>query len=421
MSLFLSGFLFLQAQTPPKGLGVGDKIPDALWTKTLQIVNQPQKTMTLEEDKDKLILLDFWGTWCSSCLLNFPKMEALEQKYKDHLKVIAVTYQQREEVEKFFRTDHGRKYNKVLSIIEDEYFRELFPHYGVPYIVWLKNGKVLNMTDAAQVSEETVSEIIKGDKSSLQTVIRVGRERPLMLSENFDLERDAQLLAYNFFAKGRIRAAIYGSYFRRENGVVYGRQITNATLMDIYKTVVREILTAKGQVFTVKQVVNQVKTPLDIDFPPEESRENDLKWYSIETIVPVSEAESLYENMLSLVNNNSDYWATIEYRPARCLVLKRTSRKDKIAAKGQETREDFFKPPFQYRNVGLGALISILNSNNKITDLPVLNETGYEGKVDMDFSEQHDLKTLRSDLARYDLALKEVTRTLPFLVITDKR
>ena len=152
-------------------------------------MNYSGKTLSLKEDKDKLILLDFWNTWCSGCLLNFPKMETLEKQFKGKLKVLAVSNQDRVTLEKFFSGKNGQRYKGVVSVTGDKILHQLFPHVGVPYIVWIKDGKVINTTDAEQVNENTVGEVLKGEASSLQTVIQIGREKPLMLSENFSLEK----------------------------------------------------------------------------------------------------------------------------------------------------------------------------------------------------------------------------------------
>jgi hypothetical protein len=67
-NIFCRGFMSLAftlvaaatsfAQTKP--LKIGENLPENVWSTPLQLVNHPQKTITLNQDKDKLILLDFW-------------------------------------------------------------------------------------------------------------------------------------------------------------------------------------------------------------------------------------------------------------------------------------------------------------------------------------------------------------------------
>ena len=42
-------------------------------------------------DKDKLILIDFWATWCGPCIASFPHLEELQEKYKDDLQILAIS------------------------------------------------------------------------------------------------------------------------------------------------------------------------------------------------------------------------------------------------------------------------------------------------------------------------------------------
>ena len=40
------------------------------------------KEVRLSDFKDKIVVIDFWGTWCYPCLQAFPKLEALRKKYE---------------------------------------------------------------------------------------------------------------------------------------------------------------------------------------------------------------------------------------------------------------------------------------------------------------------------------------------------
>lgn len=402
-------------------LKIGEPLGESFWNKPLEVVNYSGKTLSLKEDKDKLILLDFWNTWCSGCLLNFPKMETLEKQFKGKLKVLAVSNQDRVTLEKFFSGKNGQRYKGVVSVTGDKMLHQLFPHVGVPYIVWIKDGKVINTTDAGQVNENTVGEVLKGETSSLQTVIQIGRERPLMLSENFSLEKGTHLMHYAFFSKGRIRAIAYGSGFHREGRTIYGRQFTNFSLMEIYKGIAYELFQQRKELFSQKRILNEVKNPETLDFDTKkEDPVTDSKLYNYEYIVPLSRTDSLYGDMLQGLNQFSGYTATIAKRPVQCLVLKRTSTKDKIASKGGAVTDQFLQTPSVLKNTTLDYMLSGLNANSEITPLLVIDDTGYKGKVDLKFSNVHDLKVLQKELLRYDLELKEETREVYMLVIEDK-
>jgi thiol-disulfide isomerase/thioredoxin len=41
------------------------------------------KTVSLSDYKGKIIVLDFWATWCEPCIKSFPAMQIVINKYKD--------------------------------------------------------------------------------------------------------------------------------------------------------------------------------------------------------------------------------------------------------------------------------------------------------------------------------------------------
>lgn len=401
-----------------KSLKVGESLPENFWTTPLQVVNHPQKTLNLSHHKNKLILLDFWATWCSACLKKFPQMEELKKKFGDKINIIAVTDQNRTTIEKFFTSTNGQRYKDVVSVVDDKMLSQMFPHSAVPFIVWIKDGKIINTTDGGQVNEQTITEVLKNETSSLQTVIQIDRKRPLMLSENFELEKLSSIVGYSLFAKGRIRAIPFGSGFHRDGEIVYGRQFTNFSLMNIYRGISYELFRQSGDKFSDKRLINLTKNPEAIDFNTTTGG-NFEKLYSIEYIVPKEEANNLYTRMLKYINENSNYVASIEKKPVKCLVLRKTSGIDKIASKGGEPIGNVLKSPYMLRNVSLDFLLSSLATND-ITTLPVIDETGYLGKVDLKFSSFQDLKSIQKELSAYDLELVEIAKELPMLVVKDK-
>ena len=394
-----------------KSLKIGESLPENIWSTPLQLVNHPQKTITLSQDKDKLILLDFWNTWCSSCLLNFPKMEELQKQFGDKIKILAVSNQDRLVLEKFFASKNGQRYKNVVSVAGDKMFHQLFPHKGVPYIIWIKDGKMLNTTDGAQVTEKTIQEVLGGENSSLQTVIQMSRDRPLMLSENFDNEKDLSMISYSLFAKGRIRGMGFGSGFHRSGQIVYGRQFTNFSFWEIASAIANEIFQKKNQSFNEKRQIIEFKNP--------ERRVEDKSLYNYEYIVPQSKADSLYPLMLENLSRFADYKTIIEKRKVKCLVLKRTSTVDKLKTKGSEMSFLFSLSKTNLQNTSLYALVNSLNAVPTIS-LPIVDETGYPNNIDLTMGAISDLNSIRKELLRYDLDLVEAERELDMLVISEK-
>lgn len=49
------------------------------------------KPVTLKAYRGKMVLLDFWASWCAPCILEIPQLIALQKKYDGHLQIIGVS------------------------------------------------------------------------------------------------------------------------------------------------------------------------------------------------------------------------------------------------------------------------------------------------------------------------------------------
>src|SRR5436305_14670373 len=49
------------------------------------------KPLSLASARGKVVLLNFWATWCGPCRAEIPDLIALQQKYKDQLQIIGLT------------------------------------------------------------------------------------------------------------------------------------------------------------------------------------------------------------------------------------------------------------------------------------------------------------------------------------------
>lgn len=74
------------------------------------------KTLRLHDYRGKVILLDFWATWCDSCRDEIPRFESLQSKYgKQGLQIIGVAMDDSTDPVKDFDRRFKMNYPVVLG------------------------------------------------------------------------------------------------------------------------------------------------------------------------------------------------------------------------------------------------------------------------------------------------------------------
>jgi len=102
-----------------------------------------RKEISLKRFKGKLVLLDFWETWCGYCIMAMPKLNGLQEEYKNDVNIIGVTTQNKEQVEKLIqKNDLGYANIYADRSILDDYKISNRP----TYILIDQKGKIATVT-----------------------------------------------------------------------------------------------------------------------------------------------------------------------------------------------------------------------------------------------------------------------------------
>ncbi|WAC39037.1 TlpA family protein disulfide reductase [Pedobacter sp. SL55] len=147
-------------------LRVGDKLSETFWQQEHTFYSNGQTSkQTLEKYKGKLLILDFWATWCSSCLQKFVGLGQLQKAYAGDVAIVLVSKTRSDKDSEKVRLsfDKHAKATGLSTVVGDEHLGRLFPHWQLPFYVWINaKGHVMAFSDSGLVNEASVAQVLNG-------------------------------------------------------------------------------------------------------------------------------------------------------------------------------------------------------------------------------------------------------------------
>jgi thiol-disulfide isomerase/thioredoxin len=415
-------------------LKIGDTVPALKFQRFLES-SLPQ--VQLSNLKGKAVILDFWNVGCLACIKGMPKMDSLQKHFGQAIQIVLVTDNTAEQVANLFKRTKVKKPDLPIVVEDTMFYKNLFPHEGDPLHVWInRNGVIEAITDGHNATAGNIASLLNGQDMNLYT-------RPL----GKELRLDNGLLEAS---SGPLKASVnYYSIFLGPlneqttvnklmltkdsiNGKITKVSAINIPLLTLYSLAYsRDLFGFDVNVRNLRynnRIEIQTKNPLDVryafaDSLLDEWNKRNLVCY--ESQIPPSSGTSIFSIIQSDLGKYTSFIGEIEERKMACLVLKRTSQKDKVRTKNPnaEPADSYRGGCYTIVNQPLPAsLLPQLVIANQHTLYPIIDETHYTGPVDMALSAKlNDLGALRRELNKYDLDLVVADRVVKTLVIRDKK
>lgn len=416
-----------------KGLQIGQKVPEVMLSGLHNYKDAGGKSVPsakLSDFRGKLLILDFWATWCSPCVAMIPRMDSLQKVFGDRVAFLSVTYQSDQEVLPFlYRLEKqlGRKFDLPVLTGSKE-LNGLFPHVYLPHYVWIDgDGVVRGITGQDMVNGVQINQVLS-----------TGGLNSLAKKSDYDIPFDLKKGLFvdgNGGSEGLVRSkSVFSKYAiglkggsrifdrnRGEKNHTIVLQCINQTIKNIYK-----------RAFGNGKRIPDSRILLDLADSSKVTTEltgNDyLNWlaengYCYELSMPIGEQGNLFLRMQQdLSFNFPQYVASFQNLERECLVLERVGRAVDLSSTGEKSFAKFTMGGVEMADKPLLVFVQALQDyymqNSK---LPILDETGIKGNVSMKVDgDLTSLTKLNLGLSAVGLQLAIRKRVVPMLVISDR-
>lgn len=417
-----------------KPLNIGDRVPNLTFN---NILNYKKPVATLEDFKGKILILDFWATWCSPCIGMMPVTDSLQKKFSGKIEFMPVTYQKTDEVKKFSADIKRRKNIDFYSIVEDTVLTKMFTYAYMPFYVWIDgtSGKVLGWCHLRGITAENIEKVLKGEipnalreEKELKKA-KIDTSKPLFaVTEIRDFEDGVRSDSIN-------QDVFFHSSFTKHIDKYGSAKAFSATRFTAFNTTISSLLKAAygGEnwsiTFSSKRFFWEVNDPAlqylsdDAGIAASKTSRNDFNdWkrkatFCYELYGRFKDEDSQYSLVQAEVNKYIEALfglkASLEKRPMEALVLKRTSNSEKLKYNGMVTGAS---DKFRY---SIPSHFESWQKGNSYSEMPPLvDETAYKGYVNIELKANlADLVKVNEELSKYDLKIVKENKLVDVIVV----
>ena len=137
-------------------LKIGDERPELNFA-----LLDGRKGPTWHDLEGQVVVIDFWATWCAPCVASFPRLNALQAKFRGQpIRFYSITYEPAAKVSALLR-DHPLR--TTVGIDNDLATFKAFRAWGVPSVyIFDREGTVVSAIQAEDLTEAVVRDVLAG-------------------------------------------------------------------------------------------------------------------------------------------------------------------------------------------------------------------------------------------------------------------
>ncbi|TDQ79300.1 TlpA family protein disulfide reductase [Sphingobacterium yanglingense] len=426
-------------------LSIGDPMSDIVIS---NLKNYPKDEVNISDFKGKLLILDFWATWCPTCYEYFPKLDMLQKEFDNQVQIILVNPEETKDTKDkianlFLKLKENVGYEVKLPFVNhDPVLGKLFPFRTLPQYIWIDSeGKVRAVTDILSVTSENIRHLLQGGfLHNKQDIYNYDRSKPFAaeLFERKEVNRKyrSQITGYIEGISG------YNSF--GTNGTVRERRVYRSNMrLKMLLTLDRVFDELRGDKvirnFPNSQIIFKTTNPkFESDFRSADSFNPD-ELYTYEILLPDTLPFTVVRDfMREDLSRYFNFNIKREERKVPVYVLKSTPRLAKIESTFDVVKEAVATAYYKTRSVHSmdknaskkylknATIEQLINVLNNFSQIPILSDevfTHQSQRYDFDFPNNlYELTSeqLKEYLLSYGFEVAEKERLLPIVTFTDR-
>lgn len=406
-------------------LKIGDKIPDELWDYAFPVVSphtDQVQYLTLGDFRDKLIILDFWATWCAPCISSLHKLDTLQQEFVDDLLVFPTSYEAEDKVRPFF-ADKGYS---LPTAFEETHLKKYFPYRSIPHQVWIKDGEVMAVPHHEYTNANNISKAITGKDLTMsqKDLVVFDAQKPLLIDGNGG---GGDKLLYQSIITKNINTNTVGYIPANDKAFLF----YNGTALSLLKRAFSNIARNKNRIiyelndslFNLLEFGDRKRTgESDKDKALEEWLDKYTFSYSLTSSVKLGKPEvyRIVQNDLNTYFSVAlGIYGAVEERPMDCLVVEKSGNANRLMTKGAKSQYIYNSDSTVLVNKKPDMLMMVLNTI--APDKILLDHSGIEGNIDLVLPHSliGDLNATNKYLRQYGLVIRNKTMPVKMVVIKE--
>ena len=143
------------------GWSMGSRVPTVgMQAEDFRLTDLEGKSQSLSQYRGKIVLVNFWATWCKPCTTEMPAMQAVYNKLRDKGFVVLAINELEDDAKV---REHIKQYGHTFPVLmdRDNKVANQFGVFGLPVSVFIdQEGRVQAFIKGGLLTEQKIDEIV---------------------------------------------------------------------------------------------------------------------------------------------------------------------------------------------------------------------------------------------------------------------